>query len=413
MNKSNNSLLEKRCKEKFEEKCVREALAKDPRLIEKGLQTKYKKNIKLKLLKQEYYVGKGFIDIVFKDSLIEPTYYLVEIKYKVDPLEASKIGKYAVRFSNKENTDKIVKIIAVDTSKISAVIDKDIIERQLNCVLIYYELNYIIKILADKKPPPPPPPKQPAPIPEEIVKKVKKIVKNSALTVIQSEYEWYIRGLLWKWIDEGIEDRNILFFYSIFEGIYHGKTGVRLSKRIRSYEDLKKFRNNIYDFIFEPGVKLITGVRRYKQKHKESIPKLIDYFSEEQKLPPEDYIKHNFKIELAKTGNSLLARKKVYNNLVQILKDCGYSGEHETRYPIDVLFETQIFSGYLDPSDRQGKSKHIDISLKKLGPKFKWNQRTIDSLHQIVAGRLGINTRTVNLALLHYGKSLAEKKKSI
>lgn len=409
MGKSNNSLLEKRCKEKFEEKCVREALAKNPRLIERELRNKYKKNIKLILKKQEYYVGRGFIDIVFKDSYAEPTYYLVEIKYKVDPLEASKISKYAVRFSHKENTDKIVKIIAIDTSKISAVIDKDIIERQLNCVLIYYEPNYIIKILADKKPPPPPPPKPPAPIPEEIVKKVEKIVKNNALTVIQSEYEWYIRGLLWKWIDEGIEDRNLLFFYSIFDGIY-ANTGVRLSKRIRSYEDLLKFKNFIYDFIFEPGIPLMTGVRRYKQKHKEAIPKLIDHFSEK---PPVDYIRHILKIELANTGDSLLARKRVYNNLIQVLKDCGYSGEHETRYPIDILFGTQIFSGYLDASERQGKSVHIDIALRKIAPKFKWNQRTKDSLHKIVADRLGIDSRTVNLALYLYGKSLVEKRKSI
>lgn len=414
INETNNSIKQiyEKCKIKFEEKCVREALARNPRLIEREIQKKQRKTVRLILVKQEYYIGrpkKSYIDIVFKDSNKEPTYYLVEIKYKVDPLEASKIVKYAVKFSMKEKTDRIIKIIAVDVSKIPSIKDKEKIERELNCLLVPYKPVYIMDILEGKKKPRIPIiriPKKPV-IPENILNKVENVVKENALKVIQSEYDWYKKKLLWKWIDEGIEDRNLLFFYSIFDGIYHGNTGVRLSKHIRSFEDLIKFKDVIYNFIFEPGIKLLTGVRKYKDKHRIAIIKLINYFSE---TPPVDYVRNTFRRELANTDDTLLARRRVYDHFVEILKDCGFSGDHETRYPVDVLFETQIFSGYLDASEKQGKSGNIDFALKKISPEFKWNQKAKDFLHRTVADRLGVDTRTVNLALWHYGVSLKSKK---
>lgn len=397
-----------KCKEKFEEHCVREALSKDWRPIEKELKRTLGRTVKLDFVKKEYFVGRpkiSFIDLVFKDSKSPSTYYLCEIKYRTDPLSASKIGKYAVRFSKKKPTAKIHKVIIVDEESLESEEQVARIEKHLDCTLVSYRSDFVMDILSGRKrklqrrklP-------KKTIVPEKIIDQVAKIIEDSCIEILRQERRYYIEENLWNWIDLGVEDEDLLFFFAIFDGIFHGSTGNRLAKYMSrwSFKHLLKFKDQVDQFIFEKGIKLRSGAYRYKSKYQKAIPKFIEFFSQER---PSELIKRIFRKNYSKTQDSVEARRGVYNSLISVLKHCGFSGEHEVRYPIDVLYETMLFHGYIEPSEKQAKSTRIDKALRHIGPKLTWNQEKIDYLHQKVAEKLGIDTRKVNYGLwLYYEK---------
>ena len=239
------------------------------------------------------------------------------------------------------------------------------------------------------------------------------VVHDYISTSYKRSNKYVCRGL-WKWVEKEIMDPNVHFFFIILSSIYQGKTGDILSKKFRTLDALMENPEDVYNTIFSKENPLVDDIKRDTERHKKAIMKLLLCFSQ---TSPFEYLKSMFLKEFRTNADSIKARMSVYNTLQQLLERCGFEGEREIAYPLEILDELKIFREILTGDYSKLRIDNAYKKLKHLIPQIEWNSDDIYKLRRELAKSFSIPENEFNLnaylpqAFYQDAKIMAEQKR--
>ncbi len=106
-----------------------------------------------------------------------------------------------------------------------------------------------------------------------------------------------------------------------------------------------------------------------------------------------------------------------YSTLLQLLERCGFEGEKETRYPLEILDELKIFQGIMTGNYATLRTDNAAKKLKHLVPQIEWTDEDIYQLRNQLAKALNLPGQEFNLnaflpqAFFHDARHMAETRK--
>lgn len=229
---------------------------------------------------------------------------------------------------------------------------------------------------------------------EELLYALKEAIVHESLSTAYKRVNKYIRRGLWHWIEREIMDPNVHFFLIILSSIYQSKTGEILSKKFRTFETYIENPDNVINAIFSRENTLADEIKKNSERHKKALTKFLCCFSAQ---PPFDYLKSLFLKEFRSTGDGLKARMSVYTTLGQLLVRCGFEGEKEVNYPLEILDELKIFQGILCGNYENLRTDNASKKLKHLVPQIDWEPEDIYALRDQLAKILNLPNLEFNL----------------
>ncbi len=249
---------------------------------------------------------------------------------------------------------------------------------------------------------------------QELLFALKEAVVHECLSTMHKRCNKYIRKGLWRWIEREIMDPNVHFYLIILSSIYQGKTGEILSRRYKTHESYSDKPEDIIGAIFSRENSLADEIKRADERHKRALNKFLACFSQ---TPPFEYLKSIFLKEFRTHADGLKARMTVYSTLHQLLERCGFEGEKETRYPLEILDELKVFQGIMTGNYASLRTDNASKKLRHLVPQIEWTDEDIYQLRNQLAKALNLPSQEFNLnaflpqAFFHDARHLAETRK--
>jgi len=249
---------------------------------------------------------------------------------------------------------------------------------------------------------------------QDLLFALKEAIVHECLSTMHKRCNKYIRKGLWRWIEREIMDPNIHFFLIILSSIYQGKTGEILSRRFKAVEDYSGKPEEIIAAIFSKENNLADEIKKDSERHRRALTKFLVCFSQ---TPPFEYLKSVFLKDFRSYNDGLRARMSVYSTLEQLLDRCGFEGEKETRYPLEILDELKIFQGIMTGNYTLLRTDNASKKLKHLVPQVEWTNEDIYSLRNQLAKALNLPSQEFNLnaflpqAFFQDAKIMAESRK--
>jgi len=249
---------------------------------------------------------------------------------------------------------------------------------------------------------------------QELLFALKEAIVHECLSTMHKRCNKYIRKGLWRWIEREIMDPNVHFYLIILSSIYQGKTGEILSRRFKTPESYSGNPEEIIEAIFSRENSLADEIKKADERHKRALHKFLACFSQ---TPPFEYLKSIFLKEFRTHADGLKARMTVYSTLLQLLERCGFEGEKETRYPLEILDELKIFQGIMTGNYATLRTDNASKKLKHLVPQIEWTDEDIYLLRNQLAKALNLPGQEFNLnaflpqAFFHDARHMAETRK--
>ena len=249
---------------------------------------------------------------------------------------------------------------------------------------------------------------------QELLFALKEAIVHECLSTMHKRCNKYIRKGLWRWIEREIMDPNVHFYLIILSSIYQGKTGEILSRKFKTPESYSGHPEEIIEAIFSRENSLADEIKKADERHKRALHKFLACFSQ---TPPFEYLKSIFLKEFRTHADGLKARMTVYSTLLQLLERCGFEGEKETRYPLEILDELKIFQGILTGNYATLRTDNASKKLKHLVPQIEWTDEDIYLLRNQLAKALNLPGQEFNLnaflpqAFFHDARHMAETRK--
>ena len=249
---------------------------------------------------------------------------------------------------------------------------------------------------------------------EDLLYALKEAVVHESLSTTYKRSNKYIRRGLWHWIEREIMDPNVHFFLIILSSIYQSKTGEILSKKFRTIESYIENPENVINAIFSRENALADEIKKNSERHKKALTKFLGCFSQ---MPPYDYLKSLFLKEFRSNSDGLKARMSVFTTLEQLLARCGFEGEKEINYPLEILDELKIFQGIMCGNYETLRTDNASKKLKHLVPQIEWEADDIYALRDQLAKILNLPSAEFNLnaylpqAFMQDAKNMVETRK--
>ena len=249
---------------------------------------------------------------------------------------------------------------------------------------------------------------------QDLLFALKEAIVHECLSTMHKRCNKYIRKGLWRWIEREIMDPNIHFFLIILSSIYQGKTGEILSRRFKTVEDYSNKPEEVIAAIFSKENNLADEIKKDSERHRKALTKFLVCFNQ---TPPFEYLKSVFLKDFRSFNDGLRARMSVYSTLEQLLERCGFEGEKETRYPLEILDELKIFQGIMTGNYALLRTDNASKKLKHLVPQVEWTNEDIYSLRNQLAKALNLPAQEFNLnaflpqAFFQDAKVMAESRK--
>lgn len=248
----------------------------------------------------------------------------------------------------------------------------------------------------------------------ELLTALKEAIVHECLSTMHKRCNKYIRKGIWRWIEREIMDPNVHFYLIILSSIYQGKTGEILSRRFRTAESYSSSPEEVINALFSKENNLADEIKKNAERHKKALNKFLACFS--QTLPFE-YLKSIFLKDFRSHADGLKARMTVYSTLMQLLERCGFEGEKETQYPLEILDELKVFQGIMTGNYAVLRTDNASKKLKHLVPQVEWTNEDIYQLRNQLAKALNLPAQEFNLnaflpqAFMHDAKYMAETRK--
>ena len=249
---------------------------------------------------------------------------------------------------------------------------------------------------------------------EDLLYALKEAIVHESLSTTYKRSNKYIRRGLWHWIEREIMDTNVHFFLIILSSIYQSKTGEILSKKFRTLESYIENPENVINAIFSRENALADEIKKNSERHKKALTKFLGCFSQ---MPPFEYLKSLFLKEFRSSSDGLKARMSVFTTLEQLLARCGFEGEKEINYPLEILDELKIFQGIMCGNYETLRTDNASKKLKHLVPQIDWEADDIYALRDQLAKILNLPGAEFNLnaylpqAFLQDAKNMVETRK--
>ena len=134
-------------------------------------------------------------------------------------------------------------------------------------------------------------------------------------------------------------------------------------------------------------------------------------------MPPFEYLKSLFLKEFRSNSDGLKARMSVFTTLEQLLARCGFEGEKEINYPLEILDELKIFQGIMCGNYETLRTDNASKKLKHLVPQIEWEADDIYALRDQLAKILNLPSAEFNLnaylpqAFMQDAKNMVETRK--
>ncbi|MGM0599060.1 MAG: hypothetical protein ACQETH_04500 [Candidatus Rifleibacteriota bacterium] len=249
---------------------------------------------------------------------------------------------------------------------------------------------------------------------KDLLYALKEAIVHECLSTMHKRRNKYIRKGLWRWIEREIMDPNVHFYLIILSTIYQGKTGEVLSRKFKKVEDFSQKPEEVISAIFTRETNLADEIKKNSARHKKALNKFLACFSQ---TPPFEYLKSLFLKEFRSNQDGLKARLSVFTTLNQLLERCGFEGEKETQYPLEILDELGIFQGIMAGNYAKLRIINASKKLKHLVPQVEWTEEDIYQLRNQLAKALNLPAQEFNLnaflpqAFVQDAKVLAEARK--
>lgn len=243
---------------------------------------------------------------------------------------------------------------------------------------------------------------------------LKEAIVHECLSTMHKRHNKYICKGLWRWIEREIMDPSVHFYLVILSSIYQGKTGDVLSRKFQTWEEYSDSPEDVVSAIFSRENNLADEIKRNSDRHQKALKKFLACFGQ---TPPFEYLRSLFLKEFRSTADGLKSRMSVYTTLSQLLERCGFEGEKETQYPLEILDELGIFKGIMTGNYARLRTDNASKKLKHLVPDINWTDDEIYQLRNQLAKALNLPSQEFNLnaflpqAFLHDARHLAESRK--
>jgi hypothetical protein len=249
---------------------------------------------------------------------------------------------------------------------------------------------------------------------QELLFALKEAIVHECLSTMHKRRNKYIRKGLWRWIEREIMDPNVHFYLIILSTIYQGKAGDVLSRKFKTVEAFSDQAEEVISAIFSKETNLADEIKKNSERHKKALRKFLACFSQ---TPPFEYLRSLFLKEFRSNQDGLKARLSVFTTLNQLLERCGFEGEKETQYPLEILAELGIFQGIMTGNYARLRIDNAGKKLKHLVPQVEWNEEDIYQLRNQLAKALNLPAQEFNLnaflpqAFFHDARVMAEARK--
>ena len=249
---------------------------------------------------------------------------------------------------------------------------------------------------------------------QDLLFALKEAIVHECLSTMHKRCNKYIRKGLWRWIEREIMDPSVHFYLIILSSIYQGKTGEILSRRFKTPESYSSKPEEVISAIFSRENSLADEIKKSSERHKKALTKFLVCFSQ---TPPFEYLKSLFLKDFRSHNDGLKARMSVYTTLTQLLERCGFEGEKETQYPLEILDELKVFQGIMTGNYSVLRTDNAAKKLKHLVPQVEWSNEDIYSLRNQLAKALNLPAQEFNInaflpqAFFHDARQMAETRK--
>ncbi|HOY67086.1 MAG TPA: hypothetical protein PLP29_09365 [Candidatus Ozemobacteraceae bacterium] len=228
----------------------------------------------------------------------------------------------------------------------------------------------------------------------ELLEALKRTIVHECLGTMYKRRNKYIRKGLWRWIEREIMDPNVHFFLIILSSIYQGKTSDVLSRQFKNIEEYTNGAEKVIEALFSNETGLAPEILKSSERHKQGLRKFLACFYQ---TPPFEYLRTLFLKEFRTTRDSNRARIAVFDTLKELLTRCGFEGEKEVQYPLEILDELSIFPGFIMGNYAQLRVENAAKKLQKLVPEHSWSSAEIYRLRDELARTLGLPPEEFNL----------------
>ncbi len=248
----------------------------------------------------------------------------------------------------------------------------------------------------------------------ELLFALKEAIVHECLSTMHKRRNKYIRKGLWRWIEREIMDPNVHFYLIILSTIYQGKAGEILSRRFKTVESYLNNSEDVISAIFSKETNLADEIKKASERHKKALRKFLACFSQ---TPPFEYLRSLFLKEFRSSQDGLKARLSVFSTLNQLLERCGFEGEKETQYPLEILDELGIFQGIMTGNYARLRIDNASKKLKHLVPQAEWAEEDVYQLRNQLAKALNLPPQEFNLnaflpqAFVQDARLMAESRK--
>ncbi|MEW6711170.1 MAG: hypothetical protein AB1403_15190 [Candidatus Riflebacteria bacterium] len=249
---------------------------------------------------------------------------------------------------------------------------------------------------------------------QELLFALKEAIVHECLSTMHKRKNKYIRKGLWRWIEREIMDPNVHFYLIILSTIYQGKAGEVLSRRFKTVESYTSQAEEVISAIFSKETNLADEIKKASERHKKALRKFLACFSQ---TPPFEYLRSLFLKEFRSSQDGLKSRLSVFTTLNQLLERCGFEGEKETQYPLEILDELGIFQGIMAGNYEKLRIDNAEKKLKHLVPQANWSEEEIYLLRNQLSRALNLPAQEFNLnaflpqAFIHDARVMAEARK--
>lgn len=265
-------------------------------------------------------------------------------------------------------------------------------ESRLHCPIIELEREALLPGSDGGKSPAPV--IDPAQFSEALLGELKGAIARECLSTLAKRRNKYIRKGLWRWIEREIVDPNIHFFLVILSCIYQGNTSEVLSRRFKTLDDYTKTPGQVIDAIFSSETELATEITRNAERHRKALTKFLECFSQ---TPPFEYLKSLFLKEFRTCREGSKSRAQVFLTLKELLGRCGFQGEKEIQYPLEILDELNVFQGLMMGHYSELRIENATKKLRHLVPQIAWTTEDIYRLRDELARLFGLPPQEFNL----------------
>lgn len=228
----------------------------------------------------------------------------------------------------------------------------------------------------------------------ELLEALKRTIVHECLGTMYKRRNKYIRKGLWRWIEREIMDPNVHFFLIILSSIYQGKTSEILSRQFKTVEEYSGGAEKVIEALFSNENGLAPEILKNAERHKQGLRRFLACF---EQTPPFEYLRTLFLKEFRTSRDSNKARTAVFDTLRELLSRCGFEGEKEVQYPLEILDELSIFPGFIMGNYAQLRVENASKKLQKLVPEHTWNAEEIYKLRDELARVLGLPPAEFNL----------------